>query len=199
MQSKSLIAALVAATAVVAIVPASATDLVYKPIDPSFGGNPLNSSHLLGLANAQRDATASDANSGTGSGGTGGTGGDSGDSDVDLFIRQLQGRLLSALASQVTEAIFGENPQDHGTIQFGGTIVEFDRTADAITLRITNEDGTVTVITVPQLVTTTDTLSAAAPKALSSDLSQPTLSGSLAGKSSLASQPLSQSLLKPLN
>jgi curli production assembly/transport component CsgF len=111
----------------------------------------------------------------------------------------LQGRLLSALASQVTEAIFGDNPQDHGTIQFGGTIVEFDRSADAITLRITNEDGTVTVITVPQLVVSDDNSLASASGA-SLSLPQPlTGSGSLAGSSSLAQQPLSQSLLKPLN
>ena len=36
-------------------VPASAQDLSYEPIDPSFGGNPFNSAHLLGVANAQND------------------------------------------------------------------------------------------------------------------------------------------------
>ena len=33
--------------------PASAQDMVYQPINPTFGGNPFNSAHLLGLANAQ--------------------------------------------------------------------------------------------------------------------------------------------------
>lgn len=195
MQNKCLIAAVFAATLAVAA-PAGATDLVYTPINPSFGGNPLNSSHLLGLANAQRDATASDANDGTGGGGGGGDGDDGGDSDADLFIRQLQGRLLSALASQVTDAIFGDNPQDHGTVQFGDTTVEFDNTGSEIVLTITNAtDGSVTVIRVPQLVTSSSF--AAAPKP--SALSEPALSGSLAGSSTLAQQPLSQSLLKPLN
>jgi curli production assembly/transport component CsgF len=134
---------------------AFASDLVYTPINPSFGGNPLNSSHLLGLANAQRDATASDAkkNDGLGSGGGLGSGSSSSQSNVDLFIQQLQGRLLSALASQVTDAIFGSNPQDHGTIQFGDTSVDFTRTLDSISLTITAGDGTVTSIVVPQLVT----------------------------------------------
>ena len=134
---------------------AFAGDLVYTPINPSFGGNPLNSSHLLGLANAQRDATASDAkkNDGLGSSGGLGSGGSSSQSNVDLFIQQLQGRLLSALASQVTDAIFGSNPQDHGTIQFGDTSVDFTRTLDSISLTITAGDGTVTSIVVPQLVT----------------------------------------------
>ena len=39
--------------------PAQAGDITYTPVNPSFGGSPLNSSHLLGLANAQRTATAS--------------------------------------------------------------------------------------------------------------------------------------------
>lgn len=181
--------------------PALAQDLVYTPVNPSFGGNPLNSSHLLGLANAQRDATASDANDGTGVGGGGG-GTDDGDTDVDLFIRQLQGRLLSALASQVTEAIFGENPQDSGTITFGGTTVSFERTADAITLTIVDELGTVTVISVPQLVTSDTALAASG--ALSRGLAPATTAGTTIGSGTLSgslagSSTLSGSLSSPLN
>ncbi|GHA18790.1 curli production assembly protein CsgF [Devosia pacifica] len=127
-----------------------AGDLVYTPINPSFGGSPLNSSHLLGMASAQREATAWDA------------GLDDeeliptptpGSSDADLFVRQLQARLLSQLANQVTEAIFGENGEDSGIVQFGDTSVEFDRTLSDIRLVISNAtDGTVTEIVVPQLV-----------------------------------------------
>jgi curli production assembly/transport component CsgF len=163
MKSKSVLGAVLVAG--MACAPAAANDLVYTPIDPSFGGSPLNSSHLLGLANAQRDATAKDAKQSGGSGGGAGGGGTgTSQSDVDLFIQQLQGRLLSALASQVTDAIFGDNPQDHGTIQFGDTTVEFDRTLTSISLTITAGDGTVTTIVVPQLVTNTTatTLSALA-------------------------------------
>lgn len=132
---------------------ALAADLVYTPLIPTFGGNPLNSSHFLSIASAQRTATASDAVTDTGGGGGGdGGGGGSTTRNVDLFISQLQGRLLSALASQVTDAIFGQNPQDHGLIQFGDTTVVFDRTLTAINLTITDPTG-VTVISVPQLVT----------------------------------------------
>jgi curli production assembly/transport component CsgF len=31
---------------------AAAGELVYRPVNPSFGGDPFNSSHLLGIANA---------------------------------------------------------------------------------------------------------------------------------------------------
>ncbi|MDR5653204.1 curli assembly protein CsgF [Ruixingdingia sedimenti] len=127
-----------------------AQDLVYRPVNPSFGGNPLNSSHLLSIAGAQRTATARDApRAGTGSGDP--TTPDT--SDADLFVRQLQGRLLSALAAQVTDAIFGPNPQDSGTVTFGTTTVTFERTLDSIRLLIVNTlDGSVTEIVVPQLV-----------------------------------------------
>lgn len=132
---------------------ATAEDIVYQPINPSFGGNPLTASHLLSIASAQREKTAFDAGDDD-FGGGGSTGGDTGaSSDADLFIRQLQGRLLSALAGQVTDAIFGENPQDNGTVVFGTTTVEFVRSVGEIRLLITdNLDGSVTEIVVPQLI-----------------------------------------------
>ncbi|WP_082659883.1 curli assembly protein CsgF [Aureimonas sp. AU40] len=164
---------------------AAAGDLVYTPINPSFGGSPLNSAHLLSIAGAQKNATASDYKKPVDSTSAGTTGsGTKTQSDADLFVRQLQGRLLSALASQVTDAIFGENPQDSGTVQFGDTKVTFDRTLTTIRLRIENAtDGTVTDIVVPQLVTSkpaTTTASTASSSASASQLSTatPVLSGS---------------------
>ena len=46
--------------------PALAQDITYQPVDPSFGGNPFNSAHLLGIANAQnkyKDPSAANTNS----------------------------------------------------------------------------------------------------------------------------------------
>lgn len=132
---------------------AFAGPLVYSPINPSFGGDPLNSSHLLGLASAQRTATAYDADTGDG-GGDGGGGETPGSSDADLFVRQLQGRLMSALASQVTEAIFGQNPADQGTVVFGDTKVIFNRDEINGYIELVIEDLTgSTVIKVPLLIT----------------------------------------------
>lgn len=127
-------------------------DLVYTPVNPSFGGNPLNSQHLLGTANAQREATASDAEiDDLLAGGDGSV--DEGDRNAELFVRQLEGRLLSALAGQVTDAIFGDTPQENGTVTFGDTEVTFNRTLDSISLTISDfTDGSVTEIVVPQLV-----------------------------------------------
>jgi curli production assembly/transport component CsgF len=134
----------------------SAGDLTFQFINPSFGGNPGNSGHLLSIANAQREATAADADDGRrgGIGGVGDGADDGRDSRADLFVRQLEGRLLSALSAEVTEAIFGEDPQEQGTVEFGDTTITFERTPEAITLDIIDLlDGTSTTITVPQLVT----------------------------------------------
>ncbi len=150
--ARACMLAAVLAGAVMGAASTQAADILYTPVNPSFGGNPLNSSHLFSAANAQRTATASDANRGTGT--TTGIGGTTQDRNAELFIRQLESRLISGLSSQVAEAIFGENPQDAGTVTFGDTQVAFERTLDSI--RLTIDDfgaGTTTVIEVPQLVT----------------------------------------------
>ncbi len=153
--------ALIFAAAAMCVLPVTskAGQLVYTPVNPSFGGNPLNSSHLLSIANAQRDATASDAKkTSSSSSGLSSSPGSSQTSDAQLFVQQLQGRLLSALASQVTDAIFGTNPQDSGTVKFGDTTVTFNRSLTSIDLSIYDATtGTTTQISVPQLVTNNNT------------------------------------------
>ena len=113
---------------VVAVVsqPAAAQDIVYTPVNPSFGGNPFNSAHLLGIANAQNDFRDPQ--------------GAASSSQADIFARQLQSRLLSALSSQIVDAIFGENPQQSGTINFGGQTIDFLRDLEEVTLNITNDE-----------------------------------------------------------
>lgn len=131
--------AILAAIVVAFSTPAAAEDLVYTPVNPSFGGNPFNSSHLLGIANAQNKfKDPSSASRGT---------------EADIFARQLQSRLLSALSSQIVEAIFGENPQQQGTIQFGGQTIEFVRGLEEVTLTITDDStGEITTIVIPTFI-----------------------------------------------
>jgi curli production assembly/transport component CsgF len=141
-----LVAAIGLATA------ASASDLVYTPINPSFGGSPLNTTHLMGLANAQKAKTApTPRTNGLSSSSVGGT--STTQQNFNLFLSQLQGQLLSALATQVTNAIFGQNAQNSGTITFGNQQVTFVRTLSEIKLTLTDlTTGTTTEIDVPQVV-----------------------------------------------
>jgi curli production assembly/transport component CsgF len=114
----------------------SAQDLVYTPINPTFGGNPFNSAHLLGVANAQNDYR--DPKSTTGN------------SQGDIFARQLQSRLLSAVSSQLVDAIFGENPQESGTFTLGGQTINFFRDLQNVTINVTDDTtGEITTIVVP--------------------------------------------------
>ena len=134
-----------------AAAPANDRAFVLNPQNPRVWGKTGQSWHMMGTASAQRTATAFDADLDS-DGGLGGGGSTPGSSDADLFVRQLQGRLLSALATQVTDAIFGDNPQNSGSVQFGGTTITFDRTLDSIRLVIEDANGTTEII-VPQLVT----------------------------------------------
>lgn len=129
----------IAALAVVVLTTHSATglhasDLVYTPVNPNFGGNPFNDGILLGTANAQNKFEAPQEER----------------DPTERFVQSLQSRLFSGLARQVEEAIFGENPQDSGTFTVGDQQVSFDRGLEVITLEISNlGDGSTTVVEVP--------------------------------------------------
>ena len=120
--------------------PAAAQDLVYQPRNPSFGGDPFNSSHFLGLADRQNQFD-----------GGSDRGGISRD-PTDRLVRQLERRISSAVAENAADAILGEgdDPADTGTIRFGDQVVEFNRGAENIELTIIDEAaGTRTDISVP--------------------------------------------------
>jgi curli production assembly/transport component CsgF len=138
-KSKCETIALLLATCAIATSTASAQDLSYQPINPRFGGNPFNSNHLLGEASAQNKYK--DPND------------TSNKSQGEIFAQQLQSRLLSGLASQVVDSIFGANPQQSGVIKFGGQTIRFDRGLDSVTLRITDDStGKETVLSIPTLL-----------------------------------------------
>jgi len=139
LNGRACVRVLASVVVVCASSPAFAQDIVYQPISPTFGGNPFNSAHILGTANAQNDYR--DPRAATSG------------SQADIFARQLQSRLLSALSSQIVDAIFGENPQERGTIRFGGQTIEFVRGLEEVTLTITNDEtGEVTTIVIPTFV-----------------------------------------------
>jgi curli production assembly/transport component CsgF len=71
----------------------SASELVYTPVNPSFGGNPLNGAVLMNQATAQNKFKESI---------------DSGDqSALTQFNTMLQSAILSRVSSAVTSSIVG--------------------------------------------------------------------------------------------
>ncbi len=80
-----------------------ATELVYTPVNPSFGGNPLNGAWLLGNAQAQNDTKDPDAIDRSSLTGT---------SALDRFTSQLESRLLSDLLGDVRDGKTGSITTD---------------------------------------------------------------------------------------
>ncbi|NWL77613.1 curli production assembly protein CsgF [Pseudomonas taiwanensis] len=73
-----------------------ATELVYTPVNPAFGGNPLNGTWLLNNAQAQNDHDDPD------SGSTG-----TRQSALERFTSTLESRLLSQLLTNIEEGNTG--------------------------------------------------------------------------------------------
>lgn len=96
----------------------TATELVYTPVNPSFGGSPLNGAWLLGNAQAQNDTKDPDAIDRSSLTGT---------STLDRFTSQLESRLLSNLLNKM------DDPN-------GGSLV-----TDDFIVNVVNLDGNLTV------------------------------------------------------
>lgn len=116
----------------------AAGTLVYTPINPAFGGNPLNGSWLLSQAQAQNQFTQSSSSSTS----------SSTESPGQVFAQELTSQLYSSLANQITSAIFGQNAAQSGTFSFEGTTITYQHVGGNIEISI-NDGQTITNVTVP--------------------------------------------------
>ncbi|WP_421684145.1 curli production assembly protein CsgF [Stutzerimonas urumqiensis] len=98
---------------------ATATELVYTPVNPSFGGSPLNGAWLLGSAQAQNDFKDPDALDRSSLTGT---------SALDRFTSQLESRLLSELLTD----------PNTGTLTTDDFIVNIINDSGHLTVQITD-------------------------------------------------------------
>ena len=110
----------------------SATELVYTPINPSFGGNPLNGNFLLQKAQSQNKHTAESA----------------GLSFVDKFRDALERNIINSLTRRIADGELVE-----GVYNTGEFLVEVSAETDGgVIVNITNlQTGEVTVITIPAI------------------------------------------------
>ncbi len=65
------------------------------------------------------------------------------------FIRNVESRIYSTLSRQLVESMFGENPSSEGSFNIEGTGINYVSDGDKVELTITDENGKVTVITIP--------------------------------------------------
>lgn len=99
-----------------------ATELVYAPVNPSFGGNPLNGTWLLNNAQSQNDKKDPDALSRSSF---------PRPSALDRFSDQLQSRLLSQFLSEVGNG-------NTGSLTTDDFIVEIVDDSGSLSIQITD-------------------------------------------------------------
>ena len=125
-----------------------ASNLVYKPVNPSFGGNPINGSFLLNKAQSQNMHKAPTLEQ----------------SYAERFQSSLERAYISKLVREITDLAFGEtcDPADptcepsllseDSIFTSGDHIIEVITTnADSIKVEVTNTlTGEVTIIEIPR-------------------------------------------------
>ncbi|QYK00967.1 curli assembly protein CsgF [Shewanella psychrotolerans] len=105
------------------------TELVYTPINPSFGGSALNGSYLLNKANAQNDHTA--------------------ESNEKDFVTRFKESLERNILNTITRGVANGEITD-GTYDTGDFRIEVASIGGGVMLTITNLlTGEVTVIEMP--------------------------------------------------
>ena len=65
------------------------------------------------------------------------------------FIRNLESRIYAQLSRQLVDNLFGEIQQEQGILELEGNTIEYSVDGDYITLKITDEEGNETIITLP--------------------------------------------------
>lgn len=128
------------------ISPVSAGELTYDFKSPAFTGIGY-SSHLLTIENltfqrkadieadkksAQKEIEREKANS-----------------NVNKFLANLESRIYAELSKQISDKLFGENPQSSGTVELLGNTISYEMTDSMVTLNVLQADGTTTQVEIP--------------------------------------------------
>jgi len=111
-----------------------ADELKYKPINPAFGGHPLNGPYLMGNATAQRqyDAPRRRRNA------------------VEEFGESIQRALIARISREIVDEIMGEGGKSSGSFEIGGTTLDYNKVGDQVEIVIHDPaTGGQTTITVP--------------------------------------------------
>lgn len=127
------LASLLFASGLLAANASLASELRYRPTNPSFGGNPLNSAYLQYQASAnnqhQNDNTLTTQ-----------------DTITDLVTRSVS----FEIANNINSAIFGEGASPSDSAALGdGSFVSWERVGSSVTVTFTGVDGSTTTFVVP--------------------------------------------------
>ena len=116
---------------------ANAQELTHRFINPSFGGNPFYSDHLLSIANIHRPAEPEEPAEEPPSG-------------EELIASQLRERLASRVSGDILDRIQNAQPGESGTFQLGDQTISFTCTQTETRITFFNgRTGETTNLVVP--------------------------------------------------
>jgi curli production assembly/transport component CsgF len=68
---------------------------------------------------------------------------------LQKFLTNFESRVYAQLSTQLINNLFGENPQNNGTITIEGNTIHYVKTDTDVTLTVTDPSGNVTTVTIP--------------------------------------------------
>jgi curli production assembly/transport component CsgF len=124
---------------------AQASPMVYQPVNPNFGGSPLNGPFLLGEAASNNYDHLTNPNATTNLLGA------QQQTTADLLRQALISSLISQASSLAINDILGTNgtAANSGTFNIGGEIIAFEREGGNINITLTDPNGSQTQVSVP--------------------------------------------------
>ena len=101
--------------------PVLSEEMVYRPVNPAFGGHPLNGAYLLQNAGVQNGFDPPDKSK----------------SPIEKFSETVQAAILNQVARQISDSILGEDARDSGRFTLGDLDVRFERQGDEVLIEVT--------------------------------------------------------------
>ena len=65
------------------------------------------------------------------------------------FLTNFESRVYAQLSTQLINNLFGENPQNSGTVTIEGNTITYTKTADMINMTVKDQNGNVTQVSIP--------------------------------------------------
>lgn len=113
-------------------------DMVYKPINPAFGGDTFNYQWLLSSAEAQNKLKEKDPNNKS-------------LTELERFKENLNSQILSRISSLALNLQFGNDGLKPGSYVFGNLAVDVTTTLEGLSVKILNTStGEQTIVLIPK-------------------------------------------------
>ena len=72
-----------------------------------------------------------------------------GNTNLQKFLNNFESRVYAQLSTQLVNNLFGENPQNSGTVNIEGNTITYTKSADMISMTVTDATGNITQVTIP--------------------------------------------------